>query len=433
MRVQLSRRRKKPGSRYVAASLAVATCSLLNASVGRSIAEEEKKWFFDTAVLYYDEQDRVSDVSANILVRRAFTKARSLLARLSYDTLTGASASGAVPAGTPQTFTSPSARSTYTTPAGEIPLDPTFLDTRVGLTVNWHQPFGATEADFGASFSTEYDYLHTGLNAGFSRDFNQHNTTLSGGFAFASDIIDPVGGAPLPLAPMLPPGDTSNKGGTESKTVTDLLFGVTQVLGPRTVAQFNYSYSYSSGYLTDPYKLVSVVDPVTGDPAPGPGGLNLYLFEDRPDSRGKHSLFAQVKRHLKRDIVDGSYRFMIDDWDVISHTIDFRYRWQLGGYYIQPHVRFYTQSAAQFYRGALFQGDSLPDHVSADYRIGEFDAWTLGVKYGRLLDDDKEWGIRIEYYKQTGRSPPDISVGSLRDFDLDYGIDALIIQAGYTF
>ena len=95
--MQLSRRR--PKSRYVATSLAVATCSLLNASVGRSIAEEEKKWFFDTAVLYYDEQDRVSDVSANILVKRVFTRARAFLARLSYDTLTGASASGAVPAG----------------------------------------------------------------------------------------------------------------------------------------------------------------------------------------------------------------------------------------------------------------------------------------------------------------------------------------------
>lgn len=136
----------------------------------------------------------------------------------------------------------------------------------MGLTVNWQQPFGRTEADFGVSFSTEYDYLHTGLNAGFSRDFNQHNTTLSAGFAFASDSLDPVGGAPIPLAAMLPPGDTSNKGGTESKTVTDLLFGVTQVLGPHTVAQFNYSYSQSSGYLTDPYKLISVVDQVTGIP-----------------------------------------------------------------------------------------------------------------------------------------------------------------------
>ena len=102
--------------------------------------------------------------------------------------------------------------------------------------------------------------------------------------------LDPVGGAPLPLAAMLPAGQTGNKLGSDSKTVADLLVGVTQVLGKRTIGQLNYAFSNSSGYLTDPYKLLSVVDPITGDPVAGPGGLSLYLFEGRPDARTKHSL-----------------------------------------------------------------------------------------------------------------------------------------------
>ena len=65
---------------------------------------------------------------------------------------------------------------------------------------------------------------------------------------------------------MLDVGDDSNKlGGSDSKDVLDLLLGFTQVLNRTTVLRVNYSYSDSSGYLNDPYKILSVVDPLTGD------------------------------------------------------------------------------------------------------------------------------------------------------------------------
>ncbi len=53
---------------------------------------------------------------------------------------------------------------------------------------------------------------------------------MSAGVAWSQDDIDPVGGAPLPLAQMLDVGDSSNKRGSDSKDVLDLLLGVTQVL-----------------------------------------------------------------------------------------------------------------------------------------------------------------------------------------------------------
>ena len=58
---------------------------------------------------------------------------------------------------------------------------------------------------------------------------------------------------------------TATSGGSESKDVLDLLLGFTQVLDRTTVLRVNYSYSDSSGYLNDPYKILSVVDPLTGD------------------------------------------------------------------------------------------------------------------------------------------------------------------------
>jgi hypothetical protein len=216
--------------------------------------------------------------------------------------------------------------------------------------------------------------------------------------------------------------------------VLDLLIGVTQVLGPRTVAQLNYSLSDSSGYLTDPYKLVSVVDADTGDPVPGSGALNLVLYESRPDSRLQHALFMRVKRQMRRaDVLDASYRFMTDDWGVQSHTVDLRYRWPLGRFYLQPHVRYYLQSASDFYVPYLRDDRPLPDHASADHRLGELDATTLGLKVGLPLGDGQEWSARLEYYAQSGTSPPGAAFGSLGGLELVPSLDALVVQLGYRF
>jgi hypothetical protein len=420
--------------RPIITSLTAATCALLGSGPANAADAEAKRWSFDTAILYYGEGDRVTDVSANVLVHRLFGRGRQLAVRLGVDSLTGASASGAAPGAAPQTFTTPSGMRSYETPAGETPLDPTFLDTRVALGVNWAQPVGdRSGVDFGLSLSNEYDYFHSGLNARYTRDFNGRNTTLNLALALAYDMVDPVGGAPIPLAAMLPPDQAGNKAGNDSKRVGDLVLGLTQVLGERTLGQLNYSWSRSDGYLTDPYKLLSVVDPVTGEPAPGPGGMALYLFESRPDERTKHSLFTQVRHQFGRDIIDGSYRFMTDDWGVNSHTVELRYRWRQPRYYLEPHVRLYTQSAADFHRVVLFAGDPLPDHASADYRLGELDGVTLGLQFGYPYEDGKEWTLRVEAYRQSGRAPPEAQVGALQGLDLFPDVNALIVQGGYRF
>ena len=116
----------------------------------------------------------------------------------------------------PQTFTRPSGAGTYIIQPGDIPLDDTFLDTRVALTGTWTQPLGRLNTlSVGASFSTEYDYTHLGLNARVARDFNQRNTTLSAGFAIARDEIDPVGGTPDPLVPMRDATEDDDAGGDD--------------------------------------------------------------------------------------------------------------------------------------------------------------------------------------------------------------------------
>ena len=186
----------------ISAALTAATCTLLGTAALQPVqAQEEPGWDFNTSLLYYGEgDDRIQDLSLKTLSRRTFVDDRILSLGLTIDALTGATPNGALPQSFPQTFTKPSGKNTFTTPPGEFPLDDSFRDTRVAISADWEQPLGRLYAmNVGVSASAEFDYLHLGLNAKLSRDFNNKNTTLSGGFAFASDQLDPVTGEAVPV------------------------------------------------------------------------------------------------------------------------------------------------------------------------------------------------------------------------------------------
>jgi hypothetical protein len=426
--------------REIGTPLAAATCALLgHAALPEQVsAQELMPWDLDASMLLYSESDgRVKDTSLNARARKEVREEKFLDLTLAIDTLTGASPSGAVPANAVQTFTSPSGNSQYTVQPRAQALDTSFHDTRTAIAASWQMPVARLALlSVGASLSDEFDYTHTGIDARLARDFNNRNTTLSFGVALANDTISPVGGSPVALAPMLGLGNQANKRADQSKDVTDFLIGVSQVLNRHTIVQFNYSLSQSDGYLTDPYKILSVVDPLTGIPVAGPAGsgLNRYLFEKRPDTRDKQSVYALIKRDFSGDVLEASYRYMTDDWGVDSHTLELRYRWTFGSSrYLQPHVRFYQQTAADFYRTVLFAGAPLPEFATADHRLGEFDGLTVGLKYGQATARGGEWSTRVEYYTQTGSPSPGSAVGALAGFDLYPDLNALIAQFTYKF
>lgn len=423
------------------AALAAATWALLGTTAPAQ-AQETPRWNFDSALLYYGESDdRVQDVSATLAAQRDFGDERRLGLTLTADTLTGASASGAIALDTPQTFTSPSGRAVYTSGAGSTPLDDTFKDTRFAFNASWSQPLARLyTVSAGLGFSTEYDYRHLGANFSLARDFNKRNTTVDVGLAYSQDDIDPVGGAPVPLAQMLDVGNPANKRGSDSKDVLDLLIGFTQVLGRSTVLRMNYSYSDSSGYLNDPYKLLSVVDPLTGDTlartpplgAQGPSGI--YRYESRPDSRLKQSLYAEVKHAFGAPVAQFSIRYMTDDWGIDSQTAEARLRWPLGAAsYVEPHLRYYTQNEADFYRSSLVAGQPLPQFATADFRLGNFDATTIGVKFGYRTSAGNEWSTRLEYYQQSGTIPRNQLIGNQARREQYPDLSAVIVQFGYRF
>jgi hypothetical protein len=412
------------------ASLAAATLTLLGAAPG---AAAQGEWQFDTGLLLYSESDgRVQAAEPVLTATRDLGDDRKLSFKLVVDALTGATPNGAAPASTPQTFTQPSGKGTFTTAPGDTPLDDTFRDTRVAISADYSAPAGRNgKLGGGVSASTEYDFLSLGANLRYAHDFNQGNTTLSAGVSYEADELSPVGRVPQPLGPMAPPGGTPpGREATESKGVTDVVLGVTQVLDANSLAQLNYSLSTSSGYHNDPYKLLSVVD-ANGEPL-------RYVYESRPDARAKHALYARYKRFVRaRDVFDTSYRYLTDDWDVRSHTIEATYRWNFSETrYLEPKLRWYRQGEAEFYRAALFDGEeaTLPE-ASGDPRLGAFDGITLGLKYGQSLDSGAAWSVRLEYYAQRGEVAgiPAPAAAGLAKFDLAPEVSALMATFGYRF
>lgn len=455
--IEANEQTKEPGSnktatgfKKISPALAAATCSLL--SGGHAVAQEnDGAWKFDIAALFYAESDsRVSAIEPVFNATKTYNDGEVLNYKVVFDTLTGASPNGATPSDSPQTFTRPSGNGSYTANAGETPLDDTFRDTRGAVSANWSAPINRDwEYAVGAYGSKEYDYLSLGMNGGLKRYLNQKNTTLNFGLSFSADMIEPEGGNPIALAKMAIPEepgfqtnfDASREDTSDNKTIIDALLGVTQVINAKTIMQFNYGMSLSDGYLNDPFKILSVIETTAGTNYGGNlqdgNGNNIYLYEARPDSRMKHSFYWQTKYALDNgDVIDGSYRFMIDDWGINSHTFDFRYRWQLGDSYLEPHLRYYLQSEADFYKRYLTEdeynnGTPIIQEASADERLSDMDAITVGLKYGYKVSKDQELTMRAEYYMQSHSG--DNGFGKLASQDLYPDSNAIIFQIGYSF
>jgi hypothetical protein len=81
----------------------------------------------------------------------------------------------------------------------------------------------------------------------------------------------------------------------------------------------------------------------------------------------------------------------------------------------------------------LFNGAPVPAFASADYRLGNFDGTTLGIKYGHEVRGGGEWSARLEWYTQSGSADPAARVGALTNLDLYPDMNALIAQVSYQF
>jgi hypothetical protein len=424
------------------ARLGAAACMLIASGMPAVAAESGASNQLEASALLYSERNRTNVVEPAVRLTRTFADGQSLSGQFEFDAVTGASPSGGSPSLTEQTITGASG-SVRTVSAGQIPMR-SYEDRRYAADLEWQRPFlRSFVSTLGGYFSRERDYQSAGVSGKLSLDLMQRRTTLTLGGAVNHDRVFPDGGIPVGLSDVNVPagtgggddggesedgeGDGRGERDARSKDVTSAMIGVSRVVSRRWLLGVNATRTFERGYLTEPYKVVSVLDPASGQPT-------TLLTEKRPDRRERTSVLGSSVYHLAEDVFYLSYRYYRDDWKLGSHTVDLKYRRELGNEnYLEPHLRFYEQGAADFFRYSLVGGQPLPRYATADARLGELRSLTAGATVGfRLPGSPGEWTVRAEYIAQLGKGHPADAIGVQRDFDLAPRLDIGSLLVGYS-
>ena len=279
--------------------LSLATCGLLQAIAPTAHAESD--WKIDSALMIYSESDgRVSAIEPVVNAATELAEDETLNIKLVLDSLTGATPNGANPSPSAQTFTSPSGAAVYTTAANADPLDDTFLDARVALSADWEQPVFDTRSRMilGGNLSKEFDYMSLGASLTLLRDFNQRNTTASIALGVNADTITPVGGTPIPLANMRINDNTSKNGSSDNKSISDIMFGLTQVINHQTLMQFNIGFSNTSGYQNVAIGKTSMYSNISGVNNTAVGVQSLYQNTTGIDNTAFGPISIIIKKRI---------------------------------------------------------------------------------------------------------------------------------------
>ncbi len=418
-----------PGGSPVRRRLRAAACMLLASAAPAAAQSSNGSTQFDATGLIYGESHRANVVEPTARITRLFPNGQTLSAQLGLDVITGSSPTGQLPVGVvtqtaPQTVTTPSGNVVTNAPPSPsaIPLNK-FKDLRGALDLDWQMPIWLFTPEVGGHFSREKDYQSTGGSGKLSVDLMHRLTTITVGGGYNHDGVFPVGG----VTPGLSDSTVVPVKATKPKDVATTMAGVSHILTRRWMVSLDASRTYEKGYLTEPYKLISVVDPATGIP-------QGVVTEKRPSTRDRRSVLGSSVYHLANDVLYASYRYYWDDWNVRSHTVDLKVRHDLpNDTYLEPHVRYYAQTAASFFRSGLLLGAPLPDFATSDYRLGNLRTITVGGTYGfRFPDSPGEWTVRAEYIGQFGNGHLPDAVGVQRQFNLFPTTNIGELYVGYS-
>ncbi len=416
--------------------------------VDRETYSDEGLTRLDGAVLVYQEDGgRVQAIEPVLGVTFNGRDGEALSLHFTADVLTGASPFGATPWRDSQTFvagvkagdegSTGASGNTVTTPGNNginiatttvepdtLPLAGGFHDNRYVLDIAYSVPWGKdslVSIGGGGSFETDYTAIYG--NVGYSHDFNQKNTTFSVSGNFEFDTSKPGIGNPTPFSEM----SADLKNGNRSKTTIGGLVGVTQVMSRNWLAQINATISYSSGYQTDPYRIISVVDHISGGPT-------RYLYESRPEKRTRTSMYFGNKISHGDLVTSLSIRGYHDDWGINSITLKASEYIPLGrDIYIEPGIRYYSQSAADFFRYYLLDNQALPEFASPDSRLDKFSAITPSLMVGYKIGKTGEIYARFSHYKPTGKNNQVNAPGYLAGRDLFSGATSNSFIVGYSY
>ena len=203
-------------------------------------------------------------------------------------------------------------------------------------------------------YSIEPDYRSHGMTLGGSRDFASKSTIVA---ATLGVMVDRVGRS----------GDP-----TFDRDLHTFNLGAsgTQIIDPLTWVQLVYEVSYANGFLSSPYRFVGVGN---ASKSCRPAGA-VCVPESLPDERFRHAIALGARRALsERWALGGSYRFYVDDWALLAHTLSATLSFMPAGeVQLTLEYRGYAQSAASYYQAQLRSLADVGTFVTRDKELSPF-------------------------------------------------------------
>jgi hypothetical protein len=244
----------------------------------------------------------------------------------------------------------------------------------------------------GIAVSNEDDYDAVAGRLVLTLDSADRNTSYSFGIGASDDTID----------------STNDVANDEHRNTTDAEIGITRVLTPRSLLQASLSYSNGRGYFDDPYKPLDA----------------------RPDRRRQRAFALRYNQYLVRfeAPLRLSYRWYGDSWDIDAHSLEAAWEQPFGdGWSLTPRLRYYTQSAADFYVDPPF-GVGFEEGVpySADTRLAAYGAIAFALELELPLGANWHADVKGEFYRQRpewrafGEGSPDIGELSARVIEVGF-------------
>ncbi len=202
--------------------------------------------------------------------------------------------------------------------------------------------------------STESDYLAQQLGGKWSRDLREQALNLSIGSSYGWDHIDPL-------------ADDDTQTGARMRTTWHGNIVGTGVLSPSTLVRVGAEVNRVHGLQHNAYRNVYA------------GGTNVS--ERHPDDRFRRDAFVRLHQYFsQRSSIKLAYRLYNDDWGIDSHEIESRLsQYITNGLSSRYLYRWYTQTAADFYRDQYATTTGIDGYRSGDYRMDELSSHLFGV------------------------------------------------------
>ena len=309
--------------------------------------------------------------------------------------------------------------------------------------VKFSYEFDQATLNVGGGISSERDYESRFGNIGGLWNFNQKRTALNVGLSYTNSATNAVlshdSFSYIDSSYYLNNGQISSnpsRGGANilqgNRQDWGSTLGVTQVINKDALVSADVSYTRSTGYLANPYKAVSVlfVDPSVNDPnSPNyialpegtQAGYVYSLSERRPELRNQWGLGGRYVQFISPldAALHFDYHYSTDDWAIQSHAFESDWVQPLGNNWtVTPRVRYYSQSAANFYTPWLitqqaytntvygpdgitttsYDRSKLPSSFSSDGRLAAFGTLSGGLIVSKKFAKGLTIETGVEYY-----------------------------------